>query len=267
MNTDDRWSLPDLETTMEWCRTRHGEGIRCTVATLAEYASDQSQSGLALRENLAIIRTIAFRFPDASVAIKPTALGILFDENEYLANAKILFTEAEKNEVDLEIDMEGTGYVDATIRSAREIAKEHPVTLALQAYLDRTTADADLCLRSGIRVRLVKGTYLGDIPDFDTIQARLKSLITHVAGSGENFCVGTHDPVLIDWLTRESGIPRHQLELGFLKGLGDETKIRLSSLGWDVSEYVPFGPGGDAYRMRRERYLGMLEKSGKKPVP
>ena len=122
MNNDDRWFLPDLDRTIDWCRQRHTDGIRCTIATLAEYAKDSSQSDMVLKENLACIRKVAFRIPDASVALKPTSLGILFDQGEYVAKLKTLFEEAEKNEVDLEIDMEGTGYVAGTIQAACEIA-------------------------------------------------------------------------------------------------------------------------------------------------
>ena len=145
--------------------------------------------------------------------------------------------------------------------------EEYPVTIALQAYLDRTSADCELCIREGIRIRIVKGAYLGDIDEFGAIQNRLRSLISLVAESGASFSVGTHDPDVIGWITGENGIPRHQLEIGFLMGLSDETKVRLASDGWDVSEYVPFGPGGNAYRLRRERYLAMLRNAGRDPLP
>ena len=78
---------------------------------------------------------------------------------------------------------------------------------------------------------------------------------------------GTHDPEIIRWITEESKVPPHQIEFGFLKGLADQTKIRLADAGMDVSEYVPFGLDGIAYRTRREYYLKMMEKSGRSPAP
>ena len=81
------------------------------------------------------------------------------------------------------------------------------------------------------------------------------------------FSLGTHDPGLIAWAEGEFGEARELLEFGFLKGLSEETKVRLAHEGWKVSEYVPFGPGGDAYVMRRERYLRELAGSGRAPAP
>lgn len=31
------------------------------------------------------------------------------------------------------------------------------------------------------------------------------------------------------------------LEVGFFKGLADETKLKMAGEGWKVAEYVPFG--------------------------
>jgi proline dehydrogenase len=265
--TDDRWSLPDLETTAEWCTLRHEQGIHCTVAALAEYAKNNDQSAAAVATTIAAIRMVADTVPDSTVSIKPTALGVLFDQEEYGKNLGLIAREAAQHGIDIEIDMEGRDLVELTLQSARKLAEAYPVTLALQAYLDRTAADCDLCTRSGIRIRIVKGAYLGDARDFVDIRTRLKVLIARIADYGENFCIGTHDPEIVGWITNEAAIPRHQLEFGFLKGLSEETKLRLADSGWDVSEYVPFGPGGAAYRIRRERYLAGLKEAGRSPLP
>ena len=267
MNPDPRWSLPDLESVIEYCSTRHSQGIHCTIAPLAEYANGRAKSDAAVQDVMKGIQVLAERAPDCTVSLKPTALGILFDPLVYEQNLSAVLKEAEKNEIGLEIDMEGRDLVDVTLQSARKMAGEHSLTLALQAYLDRTPSDCDLCIREGIRVRLVKGAYLGDTGNFAEIRERLRSLITRIGNSGENFSVGTHDPAILTWIQHDAGIPRHQLELGFLKGLADRTKVRLASEGWDVSEYVPFGMGGTAYRKRRERYLNLLKEGGMSPLP
>jgi proline dehydrogenase len=267
MDPDTRWSLPDLGRAADWCSMRHGQGIHCTVAPLAEYANGRSQSDAAVTDLIRSIQVVAERVPDCTVSLKPTAMGILFDPGVYEQNLSAVLDEAEKNGIGLEIDMEGRDLVDVTLQSARKLAGEYPVTVALQAYLDRTPADCGMCIREGIRVRLVKGAYLGDIRDFTGIRDRLRSLISLIGDSGENFSVGTHDPVILDWIRGESGIPRHQVELGFLMGLADQTKVRLAGEGWDVSEYVPFGTGGTAYRKRREHYLALLDQAGRMPLP
>jgi proline dehydrogenase len=267
MNPDTRWSLPDLEKAVEWCSVRHGQGIHCTVATQAEYSNDRDQADAAVQNITASVRMIAARVPDCTISIKPTAMGILFDPREYERNLATVLHESEEHEIGIEIDMEGRDLVDATLQSALEMAGEYPLTVALQAYLDRTPGDCELCLDEGIRIRLVKGAYLGDTGNFVEIQRRLRALISRLGESGENFSVGTHDPEIVGWIQRESGIPPHQLELGFLMGLSDETKMQLAGAGWDVSEYVPFGANGTAYRKRRERYLALLREAGRSPLP
>ena len=267
MSAENRWSLPDLGAAADWCRGRHGQGIHCTIASLDEYARNRDHTAAALRAALAAIRTLAGGPADCTVSLKPTALGLLFDAGEYERNLAAIVSEAEANGIGIEIDMEGRDLVDATLRSAREVAGEYPVTVALQAYLDRTLDDCDVCISKGIRIRVVKGAYLGDTGDFASVQNRMRMLISRIAGSGENFSVGTHDPELLSWITGEAGVPRHQVELGFLMGLADETKLRLAAGGWDVSEYVPFGADGTAYRKRRERYLQQLKEAGREPVP
>jgi len=119
----------------------------------------------------------------------------------------------------------------------------------------------------GIGVRLVKGAYLGDYSGFGEIQRMTEQDARILEEVRAPFSIGTHDPVLIDWTLREFHDGRDLVEFGFLKGLSEQTKVRLAAEGWKVSEYVPFGPGGDAYVLRRERYLRDLERSGRTPAP
>ena len=57
------------------------------------------------------------------------------------------------------------------------------------------------------------------------------------------------------------------VEFGFLKGLADETKVRLADEGWNVVEYVPFGKESLAYVARRMVYLERLKSIGTGPAP
>jgi hypothetical protein len=53
------------------------------------------------------------------------------------------------------------------------------ITLALQAYLDRSPCDLETMVARDIRVRLVKGAYVGNTSDYQDIRERLKTLIDH----------------------------------------------------------------------------------------
>jgi|WetSurMetagenome_2_1015567.scaffolds.fasta_scaffold00099_39 proline dehydrogenase len=265
---EDRWSLSDLENTVAWCKKRKGQGIRCTVTTMAEFARTPAEARAGLEAGLTGIRTLGATVPGVAWAVKPSAIGILADARVYRENLSILAREAGAAGISLEIDMEGRPLVEATLSSALALASEDmKVTLALQAYLDRTPRDLATCREAGIPIRLVKGAYLGDTADFVAIQKRFRTVARDLMDAGTPFSAATHDPELISWLEEEAIAPRHLVEFAFLKGLADLTKTRLISEGWNVTEYVPYGPGGEGYFHRRERYLAMLELLGRAPAP
>ena len=122
-------------------------------------------------------------------------------------------------------------------------------------------------MNAGITVRLVKGAYQGDTDDFTTIQEQFRTHAGTLISAGASFSAATHDPELIDWLREEMSDHKDLIEFAFLKGLAERTKTEMATDGWKVAEYVPYGPGGQAYIQRRERYLAALEHLGRSPVP
>jgi proline dehydrogenase len=243
---------------------RNEQGIRCVIAVLGEYSLSEAQADEALQCCLDCIDMIAKYELTASVSVKLSTLGVIFDEDLALANALLLADEARSHEVDFEMDMETLKFVDMTIDAAERIRDVASVTLALQAYLDRTEDDIErLC--KDIRVRLVKGAYTGDVEDFDEIEEKFMRDVDLLEEVGLSYSVGTHDPVLIKALEEKAS--RNLVEFGFLKGLAEDTKLRLVKEGWRVSEYAPFGKNSDAYVARRNNYLSRLGEMGRSPVP
>ncbi len=216
---------------------------------------------------LAGIRASASQKTGISFSVKPSAIGILFDHDEYVRNLSLLFHESRNNGVPFEIDMEGRPFVDGTLQSVLDLAGEGAVTLALQAYLDRTSRDLLSCMSAGVTVRLVKGAYQGDTGDFATIQKQFRTHAETLIRAGAPYSAATHDPELIEWLRGAMGDRKDLIEFAFLKGLAEQTKTGMAADGWRVAEYVPYGPGGQAYIHRRERYLETLDTLGRAPVP
>jgi proline dehydrogenase len=129
-----------------------------------------------------------------------SALGALFDRNACSKNVRRVAQLAESRAIDLEIDMEGQGLVAYVLDVATRCAKQnHQLTVALQAYLDRTGDDLKRTVASGVVARIVKGAYVGSTSDFADIQRRFKALITVLRAQTTFFTVGTHDPDLIEW--------------------------------------------------------------------
>lgn len=267
-NQENPWTLSDWESTSRWCKKRNSQSIRCTIDVLGENSKDQEEEGGSIEDYKSVIRHIIDEGINASPSVKLTALGANFDRELCINNVLELYTVASLNKVQLEIDMEGTPRVGFTLDTASHISSDtFPVTLALQAYLNRSTADLYSLLDRAIKVRLVKGAYVGDIDIFSFVQERFKFLFIILMDSGSPFSVGTHDPELVEWIKGMMANKKDQVEFGFLMGLADKTKIELADDGWRVSEYVPFGSEITAYETRRERYLKELKAIDKIPVP
>jgi proline dehydrogenase len=268
MAASRRWILPDLASALAWVKERNSQGIRCTLALAGEYSRTLDGARSTAEENVSCIRKIALPHARASLSVKPSAVGGLLDRAACRDHMIRIAREGARSGVPLELDMEGKGTVDLTLAIAFECRKGHPsVTVALQAYLERTREDLRRMVAQGIGVRLVKGAYLGDVSDAARIRELMEEYAGVLKGLRAPFSLGTHDPDLIEGIRREFEAERELVEFGFLMGLSDETKARLADGGWRVSEYVPFGPGGEAYILRRERYLRELTGSGRVPAP
>jgi proline dehydrogenase len=251
------------------CKKRNEQNIRCTIDILGEDVNLKNEVEQRMESYTNYAAQIYAEKIDASLAIKLSAFGGLLDPDFCKIKVSEIFNKLSNEfNINLEIDMEGTPLIDNTIDTALKCAAQRiPVTLALQAYLDRTVTDLKNLIDNGIKVRLVKGAYFGDTFNFVEIQSRFRKLVTVLSESDVEFCVGTHDPELIEWVRRELIKKSDKFEFGLLKGLGDKTKHLLVNEGWKVSEYVPFGMEISAYQMRRERYLKELNELGRLPVP
>ncbi|MGA3359848.1 MAG: proline dehydrogenase family protein [Halobacteriota archaeon] len=269
MNELERqWTLPDLQSAIDWCSQRNTQNIRCIVDVLGEYAREESQSAASVNAYLATAKAIADSRVRASLTVKLSALGALYDRERCRENAQKIAREAARRGVDFEIDMEGQRLVEYTIDVAAACAERgHHVSLALQAYLDRTGDDVRRIRESGITARIVKGAYAGATTDFADIQQRFKAAVKDLCKNAAFFAVGTHDPELIEWTRAQMGAKRDLIEFGFLKGLADRTKIVMAEEGWPISEYVPFGENRAAYEARRQKYLNELHDLGRIAVP
>ncbi len=233
---------------------------------LGKYARDRRSARASTDAYVSAAEAIDDLRMGASLAVKLSTLGAAFDRQLCSRNVKLISDHLSDLGVGLEIDMEGRSLVEYTLRTALEVKAGPQVTLALQAYLDRTPEDLETALSHGIRPRLVKGAYTGDTSDFHEIRGRLESLLDNVASKGGAFSVGTHDGQVIDWVLDRTKGTEDIVEFGFLKGLADETKLEMVKKGRRVCEYVPFGRESSAYVARRLVYLSQLRKIGLEPL-
>jgi proline dehydrogenase len=265
----DRWTLPDWPKTLEWCKIRNSQGIRCIIDVLGEYATTKEEADASMSAYRECIEQIHQNSLGASISIKLSALGGMFDADLCQNHALDLASSALRNNVGLEIDMEGKQSVDLTIRVTKACAAAGvPTTMALQAYLKRTLDDLDeMSGLENVRFRLVKGAYVGDTADTHMIDESYKLLIQALTFLAKPYSVGTHDPEILDWMKLSGVVDPCKTEFSFLKGLADRTKLAFAKNNLTVSEYVPFGKESGPYIARRMKYLRDLEARKRSPAP
>lgn len=265
----DRWAFENIDSAILMLEKRHLQKISCVIDPLGEYSKTEQQAQESFKSYSDTIKKLSKIHQPSSMAVKPSAIGLNF--NRHLASDLLLriFEESTPGKINIEIDIEGTPTVEAICQLAADFSKRgFQTTLALQAYLKRTSEDIKMALASGIRVRLVKGAYKGDVDDFVLIQQMFLKCFNELKESAQPFDVGTHDPELLQQIT--SGLNPDECKkicFGFLKGLADQTKTDMAEKGFTVSEYIPFGNNRKAYETRRLAYLGRLSDLKRKPAP
>ena len=261
------WHLAGLGEAISSCRAYNERGIPCIMHPMGEYAEDRQAAEEGIHAYEDCISAIHRHGLDASVAIKPSAIGAALPSEAFHEYLEQILSHAMAKRVAAGIDMEGAPLVHDTLEAALQAAKKgYTFTLTLQAYLRRTPADINRAADEGISVRLVKGAYLGDLHQRDEIAAAFRTQAFLLARRHPQFAVGTQDMDLIRWLQDTIPQARTRITFGFLKGLGTETMLGMANSGWKVHEYLPYGNDHGSYDRRREIYLAALASARIRPL-
>jgi proline dehydrogenase len=194
----------------------------------------------------------------ATASLKLTQLGLLLDRRGCAARLGRIGRQGVEAGVGIEVDMEQSEYVDATIETYLASGLEPLPRLAIQAYLHRTPDDLSALLTAGARIRLVKGAYLEPadcaIQQADAIDRRYCELATLLLEKGRDPAFATHDTAIIDHVVRHAeriGLGRDAFEFQMLYGIRRDLQMRLARRGFCVRVYVPFGSAWYPYLVRR----------------
>lgn len=193
-----------------------------------------------------------------TVTIKLTQLGLLFDRPGAEGRLRGIGERAAAASLGLEVDMEQSAYVTATIDTYLAARLQPLPRLAIQAYLHRTPDDVQELIRERAPIRLVKGAYLepasAALVDSRAISSRFAELATLLLERGEDPAFATHDTMLISHVVREArrlGRDQRSFEFQLLYGIRRDLQQRLASSGFRVRVYVPYGTAWYAYLVRR----------------
>jgi len=258
------------------------EGCCFTIDVLGEEISSLDEANFFLNEYVRVIDAIVEHQIDANISIKPTAFGLLIDEEKGKEKINKLLSKASENNIFVRLDMEDHRVTQSTIDIILDMHKKgfNNIGIVLQARLHRTMNDIqNICDNLGTKsdFRICKGIYLEpeDIAftDYHDINNAFSESLHLMLKNGAYCGIATHDkPVINDSLKQieEFGMgpitpdPRNNsgpiregkgpgYEFQMLLGVRGELRRQLLKQGHKVRVYVPYGEKWYEYSRRRLR--------------
>lgn len=248
-----------LEDAVRAVRQLNSEGFDVTLDHLGESVHDTPEAEEACQVYLAILDRIRAEGLRSHISIKLTQLGLELDEDLTTRLASALAQRAAGHHNFVRIDMESSAHVDRTLRVFQQVnAPRDVLGMVVQSYLYRTEKDVEELLKSGTRIRLVKGAYQEPrevaFPNKADVDRSFVKLTEKLLASGVYHAIATHDPRMIaGTLTyaQANGVSRDRFEFQMLYGIRRQLQRDLLRQGYRVRVYVPYGGEWYAYFMRR----------------
>jgi proline dehydrogenase len=248
-----------LEDALRAAAELNAKGMLVILNQLGEHVTDRASAEASFASYERMLREISARKLDAGVTVKPTQLGLSLDPALCLELTKRLVADAASRGNFLEIDMEDSPTVDATLALFEGIRREHEnVGLAVQAYLFRTEADLRRLQPLRPKIRLVKGAYLEPhdvaFASKHDVDANFVKLMRILFTDGFFPAVGSHDEAMIakaKEFAKELGRAPDAWEVQMLHGIRRDLQDALTRDGYQMRVYVTFGTEWVPYFMRR----------------
>jgi proline dehydrogenase len=208
---------------------------------------------------VAAIERIAAEQLDANVSLKLTQMGLDLGVDTCVEAVRPVVEAGKRHGIFVRIDMEGAAYTERTLEVTRRLhARGHDVGVVLQAYLHRSTADAQALAAEGIRVRICKGAYAEPAEIAWHERERIGQSFVEIAKllleADAYPAIATHDPEMISAVSdfvRARGIGHDRFEFQMLYGIRRDLQRQLLEQGYRLRIYVPFGTEWYPYFMRR----------------
>jgi proline dehydrogenase len=253
----------ELVDAMQAAEQLKVKNINTILTRLGENVSDATETKEVTEHYLAALPQIQQRHLDAYISIKPTQLGLDFDEALCLENLTAIVERAQALKNWVWIDMEQSGYVDRTLALYKKIKQNYPqVGLCVQAYLYRTAKDLEDLLPFSPAIRLVKGAYKEPAniayPKKTDVDANFfalaQRLLANIKKHGVTLGVATHDTVLIQKIQQEAtnqGLAKTDYEFQLLYGIQSEEQLRLANAGYRMRVLISYGSYWFPWYVRR----------------
>lgn len=248
-----------LDSAVSLVKDLNAKGIYATLDVLGESVTNEEEALRAFENALKVFDAIVEHNLKANISIKPTQLGLSF--NEQFACEQISKLVKRANEIDnfVRIDMEDSPYTDATVNIYKSVFEEFGnVGIVLQSYLKRSYNDTVILNKLGTNYRICKGIYVEPASltykDKQMIRDNFLKMLECMFKNGNYVGIATHDEYLIDnayRLIKELNIPNNKFEFQMLLGVREDLRNKINNDGYKIRIYVPFGKDWYEYSIRR----------------
>jgi proline dehydrogenase len=249
-----------VEDAIATVRAIEARGMRHTLDYLGESITSLTAAETATREYLAVIEDVYRAGVERNLSLKLTQIGLDVDRAICVDNLRRILAAGDRCGFFVRIDMESSKYTESTLEIFETVWRHgnQNVGVVLQSCLYRTEQDLERVNKLRARIRLVKGAYLepktvayqlrGDV---DAAYLRLaKRLLVE----GTYPAIATHDEDIIQEVKRfasERSIAPDTYEFQMLYGIRRDLQAALTTQGYRMRVYVPFGREWFPYFMRR----------------
>jgi proline dehydrogenase len=249
-----------LDEAIAAARVIERSGMLQTLDLLGESVAGMSEADAATRTYLSMLDDIVRSGVGRNVSLKLTQLGLTIDRATCVDNLRRILDAAAPHEFFVRIDMENSPFTQVTLDIFEAMWQQgyRNVGVVLQSCLPRSVADARRMNELGARVRLVKGAYKeprsAAHQEKAQVDAAYVEIMKLLLSQGTYPAIATHDPAMIA-ATRayaaQHAIPHDRFEFQMLYGIRRDLQAQLTSAGFRMRVYVPFGREWFPYFMRR----------------
>jgi proline dehydrogenase len=249
-----------VEEAIAAARIIEASGLQQTLDLLGESVANMAEADAATRAYIDVIDKIVASGVGRNISLKLTQLGLSLDRATCVDNLRRILDVAQQHGFFVRIDMENSPFTQVTLDVFETMWQQgyRNVGVVLQSCLSRSVADVKRMNELGARVRIVKGAYKEPRAVAYQEKAQVDAaflVITKLLLAGGTYpAIATHDPAMIAGtraFAKQHGIAHDRFEFQMLYGIRRDLQASLSSEGYNVRVYIPFGREWFPYFMRR----------------
>lgn len=254
-----------IDDALSAAQSSYRNGMGVIINRLGEYHTSKQIIGKTMNEYKIVMSSFKKWKVSGGISVKPTQVGLSRSMRECFQNFETLIKSAISSQTFVWIDMESSDHTDETIEIYQNLFSRYErLGMVLQANLMRTENDLADMIEFGAKIRLVKGAYRENpkvsLKSKEKIDQNYVKLMESLFRKANEFGIATHDSAMIENAIKLSKRYERRFEFQMLRGIRDELKPKLVKMGFNVSEYVPYGTNWLPYSIRRlrERKRNML---------